>query len=408
MKAVILAVGDELLSGAVLDAHGPWLSQELTEAGAQVVARQVVPDQVEAIAEALRGWSGRADLGIVTGGLGPTADDLTLDGVAQVLSVRRVVDPDCLTQLESLLQARGRGVTENQRRMVELPEGVEAVSNPVGAAPGIWFEVQGCRWLVLPGVPSEMRAMFGRQRERLGLARDGARRSYRFVGVTESALDAWISSLELPEAVKVGFRNVHHENEVKLWAYGPDAVEWLEQAELRMRERPPGRWVRRPLEEATVQALSERGEAVAVAESCTGGMLMQWMTSVPGSSKALLGGVVAYANQVKVQGLGVSPAALERHGAVSETVARQMAEGVRERFDAQWGLSTTGVAGPGGGTDLKPVGTVWIGIADCTGSGAVQLRLRGDREGVRIRTVQELLIRFLDRLGATEPPTGGA
>jgi len=402
VRVALLAIGDELLSGAVDDANGSWLAARVTEGGAEVVARQTVPDDLQAISEAFVHWSERADRVISTGGLGPTADDLTFRGVAQALGVPVQLSPEVLAGLEARARARGTELSENQRRMAELPRGAEPLSNPVGAAPGLWID--GRQWMVLPGVPREMRAMFEAHRHRLGLTEHADRRSYRFVGVPESELDRWVAAAGLPDGVQVGFRNVHLENEVKLWAFGSNAKARLDQAEDALRSSAPAAWWTEALEVTVGRRLAQRGETVAAAESCTGGMVLEWLTAVPGSSAWVQGGVVAYANRVKVEQLGVKQGALESFGAVSEAVARAMAEGVRDRIGADWGISTTGIAGPGGGTPDKPVGTVWIGIAGPDGSDAELLRLGGDRQAIRIRTVQRLLAAVGSRLGFDPNP----
>lgn len=397
MDAALLAIGDELLSGQVLDTNGQWLVERLAEQGVATVHRALVPDRAEAVCAALMDWAQRVDWILVTGGLGPTADDQTLDGVARALGVARTLHGPSLAALEARARARGRVLAENQRRMALLPAGVEALPNPVGAAPGVLARLGRAHCLVLPGVPREMKAMFEAERHRLGQGPAPARRSLRFMEVSESELDRWIGGLDLPEGVQVGFRNFHLENEVKLWACGEGAEERMALAEAALVDTP-GPAYGLPLEEAVGATLKAGGATVATAESCTGGYLGQVLTRTPGSSAYVLGGVIAYANEVKQDMLGVDPAVLAEHGAVSEAVARAMAEGVRRRLHATWGVSTTGVAGPGGGSADKPVGTVWIAWAGPAGTEARRLELSGDREAVRFRTVQCALYGLLHRL----------
>lgn len=367
-SAEVVAIGDELLSGETVDTNSSHIDDALEELGYGVLRHQTVPDSVEAIGAAVQEAAARADVVITTGGLGPTQDDLTFEGVARALGVGLELHSPTLERIEARFAKAGRPVSPNNRRQALLPSRGEALDNEVGTAPGFETALGKARIFVLPGVPREMRWLLEhRVLPRLPPGDPVVRQTIAVAGIGESQLEMdLLGVIGAHPGVRFGFRTRVYENQVKLLARGPDAAARVEAARRAVHEVLGPRIFGengRTLEASVLDALREAGHTVAVAESCTGGWLGKLLTDVPGSSASVLGGVVAYANPVKERLLGVDPGVLAIHGAVSDPVARQMAEGVRARLGATWGIGTTGIAGPGGGTEEKPVGLVFIALS---------------------------------------------
>ncbi|HIL57967.1 MAG TPA: CinA family nicotinamide mononucleotide deamidase-related protein, partial [Rhodothermales bacterium] len=355
-----------------------------------------------------------ADLVVLTGGLGPTHDDLTRDAIAAHLGVDLLRHADVEHTLRERYRQRGRDLTETRIRMADVPEGVEPLPNPRGAAPGLWHPGESCVIVAMPGVPYEMKAIWRESVEpRLHELRPGAvvHRTLLTVGKGESDIAADLGDLPalLGDGVGLAFLPSLGTVRIRLTAKGDDVDE------ARARVDRAAEAVRQRIErlvfgegdtslEAVVgEMLAERGLTVAMGESCTGGALAARLTRVPGASRYVLGGVLAYCNSVKENQLGVPEADLAEHGAVSEPVALAMARGARELTGADIGLATTGVAGPTGGTPEKPVGTVWIAYASGEGERAVRLQLSTDRGvniGLTVTATLDLLRRQLLRRGA--------
>lgn len=392
MTAVLLTVGDEILLGQIVDTNAAWLGDRLAASGVDLVRHETVPDTMDAITDALTRAS--ADLVVVTGGLGPTHDDLTRDALAKHLGVGLYMDPEVEQVLVERYRLRGRTFDASRHRMAEVPEGVEPLPNPRGAAPGLWAEADGRVIVAMPGVPYEMQAIWRESVEpRLSERRPGAvvHRTLLTVGKGESDIATDLGDLDtlLGEGVGLAYLPSLGMVRLRLTAKGDDlgdARDRVDRATEAVRER-----LRRlvfgegdtTLEAVVGEMLAERGLTLAAGESCTGGSVAATLTSVPGSSRYVKGGVVAYCNSVKQNLLGVSTRDLATHGAVSEAVALAMARGARDRLGADLGVSTTGIAGPTGGTPEKPVGMVWIAIAAPWGERAVRLTLTTDR-GVNI------------------------
>ena len=394
MKAELITIGDELLIGQVINTNAAWAGEQLSLAGVDVLRMVTLGDDVEAIQAALAHAYRTSELVMITGGLGPTHDDVTREAVAGFFGSELRPDPDVLAHIQARFARRGYDLPASNQRQAVVPEGFEVLPNPVGTAPGLWLAEEGppTRLLaVVPGVPHEMRALMEgevlpRLRKRKGL-RFIRHRTLLTAGIGESNLQERLGDLSgwLGDGLRLAY--LPGGGSVRLRATaagdGQEAVEErLAAFERHLRERS-GRYFfgtgTETLEAVVGNMLKAHGQTVAVAESCTGGFVLNRLTNVPGSSAYVVGGVVAYGNAVKAEQLGVSEAALDAEGAVSEVVARQMAEGIREHLGADIGVSTTGVAGPGGGTPEKPVGTVWIGYADASGSEARLLRLAQDR-----------------------------
>jgi nicotinamide-nucleotide amidase len=398
MRVEVLCTGDELLTGLTVDTNSPYFMERLLPHGEQVVRTTVVGDVREEILEALHVTSARADVVLVSGGLGPTADDLTAGCAAEAAGVPLVESREALSALEVRFARRGILLTPNNRRQALVPEGAEVVLNPNGSAPMFVLRLHRATCFFLPGVPREYRALVDAEVlpriQRLRGERPDAGflafRLLRTVGLPESHLDARVQPLagEHPD-VTFGFRTQAPENHLKLMARGRTQAE--ADAALAAAERE-SRAVLGPYlfgqdgdRHAGVigELLLQRRETVALAESCTGGRIADLLTSIPGASAWFPGGAVVYANAMKEAWVGVREETLLSHGAVSEATAKEMAEGVRAAAASTWGLSVTGIAGPTGGTEEKPVGTVFTGLSGPAGTAVLRHRFAGDRELVR-------------------------
>ncbi len=387
-KAEVITIGDELLSGSV-DTNSSELDRCLEGAGYDVIQHTTVGDDEAAIARTFLASAQRADLVISTGGLGPTADDLTMAGLAEALGVRLVEDEAVLRSIEALFSRFGKAMTPNNARQALVPEGTEVIENRAGTAPAVRTTLLGADVFVLPGVPREVRFLLKEEiLPRIQKERRVQRRTLKVVGIGESRLEHMIQDVVAahPEVV-FGYRTLGMENHLRLVAKGAGSSAVLDRVEETLRSVLEDRLYGRDDDTlaSVVQAeLQRRGLTVAVAESCTGGLLAKMLTDAPGSSGCFRGGIVAYANEIKEAVLGVEAEVLAAHGAVSEPVARQMASLVRDRFGASVGVSATGIAGPGGGLPSKPVGTVWVAVADCLGVRTRLLSLKGHRDWIRM------------------------
>ncbi len=413
LRAILVTVGDELLLGETVNTNAAWLGARLAEVGVPVVRTVTVGDEEEGIRKAVSTALEEADLVILTGGLGPTPDDRTREAVSSLLGRGLRLDPALLEGLRERYRSRGVDrVPEAVPGMARVPEGAELLPNPLGAAPGLLLEVDDTVCVLLPGIPREMRAIVGstllpRLQERFaGRLRPVLYRTIHTTGIPESALAGLLRERlgEDTGPVSVAFLPDLHGVRIRLTCRGMADVEtaeaWLDRIEERVAPVvAPFRFEAESgdLAEAVARRLSDRGRTVAVAESCTGGLLGKRLTDRPGASAFFLGGIVAYADRVKEQELGVAPELLRREGAVSRAVAGAMARGVRERLGADLGLSVTGIAGPSGGGPEKPVGTVWFGLASAEGTETRVERFGEDRETIRERAAQAALA-FLHRI----------
>ena len=392
----LLTVGDEILLGQIVDTNAAWLGERLAEAGVDLRRSETVGDDIPEIVRALeRAYADGAAVVVVTGGLGPTHDDVTRAAVAQAFGRDLVFHPDLLERLEARYAARGRSMPAIGRVMAEVPEGFEALVNPKGSAPGLWGERtrdgRAQAVAVMPGVPHEMRAISETYvLPRLVERQDGVvlSRTLLTVGKGESDLSAMIAGTAdaLPDGLKLAYLPGLGSVRIRVTARGADraaARRDLDAATDAIRDTL-GRLVfgegATTLEAVVLGLLGERSLAPATAESCTGGAVAARLTAVPGASRAFRGGVVAYANGAKMDLVDVDASAIREHGAVSEAVALQLATGARDRLGADLGVATTGIAGPTGGTPDKPVGTVWLGFASAETTRAVRLQLTPDRE----------------------------
>jgi nicotinamide-nucleotide amidase len=406
--AQILSQGDEVVTGQVADTNAAWLAEQLTDLGFTVVRHVSVGDRLTDLVDQIRQASSGCDLVLCTGGLGPTDDDLTAQAVAEAFDRPLVFDEVAMHHIEALYARFRRPMPEVNRKQAWLPGGCLRLDNNWGTAPGFAVD-EASLMAFMPGVPREMRKMFQVRilpliEERFSVE-PGRLITLRCTGVGESNLQERVGAVDVPGVV-VSYRTKLPENHVKL-RFPPSATtDQVRQVTATVADRigsplfgidgmggPEGSLV-----EVVSRGLAEQRATVATAESCTGGRVAAMFTSVAGSSAWFLEGAVTYSNAAKVRMLGVQSSTLDSHGAVSEPIARQMAEGVRARSGATYGLSTTGIAGPGGGSEAKPVGTVHIALAGPNGTQHRHLRLAGNRDRIQslaTASVVDLLRRTL-------------
>jgi nicotinamide-nucleotide amidase len=422
MNVAIAAIGDELLIGQVVNTNAAWLGTTLTDAGMAVEKMVTVADTEESIRGLLDEHLDTFDLLIVTGGLGPTHDDITKQVLADYFNRSLQFHENIFEEIRRRFEARGIPLARSNRGQAMVPEGFEPLNNPIGTAPGLWCDYereQGTGSIAcLPGVPSEMKrivqeSVLPRLRERIG-GRNIIRRTLLTTGIGESNLNEELGDLSeyLSQDVRLAFLPGPQGVRLRLTAIvsdDPSPERRMEKLESVIRERA-GTYVygsgEETLQSVVADLLREHGMTVSVAESCTGGLVLSRLTDVPGSSDYVAGGVVAYSNEVKVALLGVPQDTLGAHGAVSRQVATEMARGVRRALGTSVGLATSGILGPGGGTEEKPVGTVWIGLSDDSGATASLLRLGLDRETNKERTVAAVLNLLRRRLVKTFGASG--
>ena len=397
MRAELLAVGTELLLGDIVNTNAAWLGQQLAETGIDITTSVVVGDNIGRIADAVRTALGRADAVVITGGIGPTQDDLTREALAEAAGVELVRNADLEAGLRARFEALRREVPEMNYRQADQPAGATAIPNSRGTAPGVRLGMLGGVAYALPGVPHEMRVMFTDSvlpdlAERAGPRQVLVHRVLRTAGMWESAVAAaladQVTRLETEGGVTIAFLASGGQTRVRLTAKAADrgtALAMIEPEEAMARASLGTACYgcdEDGLEDVVLRLLRERGESVAVAESLTGGLLGATLSAPSGASDVYRGGIAAYATELKAALLGVDDEVLEEHGAVAEETARQMARGVQVRCGSTYGLSLTGVAGPSE-QEGKPVGTVHVGLAWPGGELTRALRLPGDRPLIR-------------------------
>ncbi len=399
----MLSIGDELLDGRVTDTNTVRAGRALGDVGKHLAWRATVTDDISEIVAAAKDCIRRGTTTcLVSGGLGPTTDDLTAAAFAALAGVPLRRDAGQVAHLENLLSSRGRTVSENQRRQAERPEGSEAVDNPVGTAPGFSLTVDGCRFVSLPGVPKEFDPML----EAAVLAplrhlKPVLRRALYCIGIMEAEADRRCAGLIPAGApVRLQYRAKFPEVHVGLHA-PPEAEAQLDAAFAAIQKVLSPHVYATQVEgmgypEYILRACRQQGATLAVAESCTGGLIADMLTDVPGSSESFLVGITAYSYSAKQRWLGVEAATLAEHGAVSEAVVQQMARGIAQQAGSTYALSASGIAGPGGGLPNKPVGTVWLAAHGPQGTLTQCLQLHHDRQGNKLASAFGAL-RLLDK-----------
>jgi nicotinamide-nucleotide amidase len=404
-KVAILSTGDELTTGRTVDTNAGYIADKLVGVGLDVVAVLVVGDYPDRITwawgEALR----HADVVISTGGLGPTADDLTTETVATLVGRPLFLDQAVADRIRQMFEAMGRVMPENNLRQARFPEGAAIIPNALGTAPGFRLasDIDGKtrHLIVLPGVPREMKAMLESEVLPWVAAQRGRDEVYlshvfQTFGISESALDELVAGCVSSEEGRIAFRAAFPQISVRLTVHGKpaDVSARLDRLAQRMRERL-GAFAYgegdTSMEAVVGELLKARGLTVAAAESCTGGLIGHRLTNVPGSSAYLKGGIIAYSNEAKQKQLAVRAETLREHGAVSEETATQMAAGVRAALDADIGVAVTGIAGPDGGTPEKPVGTVCFALSAADAAYARRYQLWGTRDWVKLLSSQVAL-----------------
>jgi len=414
----LINTGSELLLGRVLNTHQQWICRRLADLGHNVAQQVAVPDTAQDIQQAVREALSRANLIIVTGGLGPTSDDITRDLIAQLLGKKLVRDEKVFAHIKNYFAVRNRPMPANNDVQAMVPEGAEVLWNPNGTAPGLAMkilpnakfqignrksEIGNPQWLVmLPGPPRELRPMFDDSvvpilRREFPLEAPFVCRTLRTGGIGESAVQEKIQTplaALVAGGLEVGYCARVGQVDVRLTARGADAKKIVSDGETIVQKILAANiygFDDEEIEQVVVRLLTEKKKTLALAESCTGGFIANRITNVSGASVVFPGGVVSYANSAKTQFLGVRAETLAANGAVSEAVAREMAEGAREKFGADFALAVTGIAGPGGGTAEKPAGTVFIALASATGTNAWKMFNPWDRETFKEVTTQQAL-----------------
>ena len=401
MRAEIIATGTELLTGS-LETNSVFLSEELMLVGLETAFKTVVGDDEKDMEEALRRALERVDAVIITGGLGPTEDDVTRKVIAKITKKRLILNEDARKAIHARLAGRGKDVILSNERQALIPAGTRLLSNPAGIAPGFYIDEDGPFLAVLPGVPKEMRAMYGEGlkpalEQRFGGKSAVRRRVLRTCGVSESAVNQSIQDIMRQNSPTVGLSVKETGVDVRIISRatsGEQAQALIDRTEAAIREKLGDAIYGVDgveLEEVVGALLKQRRLTLAVAESCTGGLIGARITNIAGSSEYFERAAVVYSNRAKTEMLGVSADLIERLGAVSSEVAGAMAQGIQRVAHTDLGLSVTGIAGPGGGTEKKPVGLVYIGLASSKGIKTAEYRLIGSREQVRMRASQTAL-----------------
>ncbi|HCW09333.1 MAG TPA: competence/damage-inducible protein A [Cytophagales bacterium] len=374
--AELLTIGDEILYGQIVDTNSQWMSVELDKVGIKVIRKTSVGDVESEILTAFAEAEKRADIILITGGLGPTSDDLTKPLLANYFNCELKLHAEALEELSAFFKSRGRELTETNKQQAYLPTCCTKITNAIGTAPGMWFERNGKVFMSMPGVPHEMKKMMTEQviprlKEKFRMPAI-VHKVIRTIGIGESIIADKISAWEkaLPPHIKLAYLPGIGEVKLRLTGTGSDEssiksdVEELTKKVMPLINDYVYGFDNETIEEAIGRMLRERNLTIAIAESCTGGYVSHLITSVPGSSHYFHGSMIPYDYEIKMRQLGVKPEVLEQHGAVSEPTIIEMANIVRAKFNTDIGVATSGIAGPGGATPEKPVGLVWIAYSD--------------------------------------------
>lgn len=374
--AEVITIGDEILYGQITDTNSKWISEELDKIGIKTIRKSSVGDQKQQILNILDESLQRADIVLITGGLGPTKDDITKKTLAEYFNDELVINPHAEEFVRGFFEKRGRPFTELNRQQAAIPSRCTYLHNATGTAPGMLFEHNGKVIVSMPGVPLEMKYLISnevipRLKSKFELP-EIVHKIIRTIGLGESFLAERIENWEdnLPEHIKLAYLPSFGEVKLRLTGIGEDRQKVEEQIESEVVKLIPlieehiFSFENEEIEKSIGKILNESESSLSVAESCTGGYLSHLLTSIPGSSAYFMGGVVSYSNQAKMDVLKVKQETLTKFGAVSEQTAIEMAEGVRNLMKTTYGIATSGIAGPDGGTEEKPVGTVWLAVTD--------------------------------------------
>ena len=407
--AEVITIGDEILYGQTLDTNTQWMGQRLNEIGVKIIRKVALGDQREEIVKGLDEASQRADIILITGGLGPTKDDITKKTLAEYFDTPLIMNEEILQHITDLFTKRNLKMNALNEAQALVPRDCTVIPNSQGTAPGMWFEHDEKVYVSMPGVPYEMETMMSESiipklREVFALPVI-YHQMIQTVGIGESWLAEQIEEWEdnLPPHIRLAYLPSFGRVKLRLTAVGENRLQLEEDVAAQVRQLEPiiQKYIYgygdKTLEEAVGELLNEAEKTLAVAESCTGGFLAHSLTSIPGSSRYFQGGVVAYSNALKTSLLGVLEETLSNHGAVSEETIRAMAEGGRERLKTDFGVATSGIAGPGGGTPDKPVGTVWIAVAGPGETVAKKILLSNNRL-VNIRRSTVVALNMLRKL----------
>ncbi|MDP3024357.1 MAG: competence/damage-inducible protein A [candidate division Zixibacteria bacterium] len=416
MKAEIITIGDEIIHGEILDSNSAYIGDKLSSLGIEIAFRTSVGDDLKRIIEAIKLAVERADLVIATGGLGPTNDDLTKKGIVKAFKRNLVFHEDILKKVEEGFRRRGIEMPKINQNQALLPQGAKALPNQYGSAPGIFIQEGKRFFFALPGVPLEMKTIL--ENEILPFLKTRSSRKVvlqkvlRTTGIVESAIYEKLDSvLKAKSPVKLGFLPSFSGVDIKLRITSESedlARKDISEIEQKIREILNENIYgmdKESLEEVVGRLLSDKKKTISVAESCTGGLIGAKFTSISGSSNYFMDGVISYSNQSKMEFLKIPREIIEKYGAVSEEVAILMAEGIRKVSNTDYGVSATGIAGPTGGTEEKPVGLVYIGFAHENDSYARKFIFGGDRQTIRERTAQAALnlVRLFIEYGVHRP-----
>jgi nicotinamide-nucleotide amidase len=396
MLAEIITIGDELLIGQVVDTNSAWLGQQLSLNGIRVKQITSVSDDPAHIVEALDAAKKRVDIILITGGLGPTKDDLTKKTLRDYFKMDWRMDEQILADVIAIFKRFGRETSDINKLQAQVPAGCIALRNKNGTAPGMWFEAEGKIFVSMPGVPYEMKgivsdAVLPMLRKKFGLP-SILHKTILTQGIGESMLAEKIAEWEdslAKENIKLAYLPSPSMVRLRMSVEGENKTQLESLVQKKLEEVLPlikgyvYGYDEETLPEVLGKLLREKNKTVSIAESCTGGMIAEMITSVPGSSDYFPGSIVTYSNEIKINELGVKKETLDKYGAVSEETVLQMAEGVRKKFKTDYSISVSGIAGPGGGTEEKPVGTVWLAVAGAEGSFAKKFQF-GDNRGRNI------------------------
>jgi len=405
MLAEIITIGDELLIGQVIDTNSAWIAEQLNQVGIRVHQITSISDNQEHILKTLSEASRRVQFILITGGLGPTKDDITKHTLCKYFDTTLVYSEEAYKNVERLFSARGVAVTELNRLQAMVPANCQVIPNPTGTAPCMWFEKEGCTYVSMPGVPFEMKAIM--KEEIIPRLLNGTNQViiHRTI-LTEGAGESYLSSLiepwedSLPSFIKLAYLPQPGMVRLRLTAYGTDREVLQDAVNKAEKELYPyaGNYIfgfdNDTMESVVGKLLQSKGATLSTAESCTGGNIAHLITGIAGSSDYFKGSVVAYSNEVKEQFLGVPHQVLAVHGAVSEQTVIAMAEGIRTRFSTNYAIAVSGIAGPSGGSAEKPVGTTWIAVATPTETVARKF-LFGEHRGRNIRRASVAALNML-------------